>query len=100
MAHEDRFHILMLDPVGEVKVDKIRLAPRVIDIKGTAVGFLFNGHPGWKSLWDNLQSSFATQYQPSGQVRKDKRNLSAPAPDSTIEEMADSVQAAVVGVGA
>lgn len=100
MATSSSGKVIMMDPVGEVRIQRAGLTPRLSEMRGNVIGYLFNGHPQWETLWDMAQDQLIERYNFADQMLIVKPNLCAPAQLKHIEEMTLRVDAAIVGVGA
>ncbi|MBI2907129.1 MAG: hypothetical protein HYX92_05675 [Chloroflexi bacterium] len=91
---------MLLNPVGYVAASEASVAPRVNDLNGKAVGFLFNGHWATPVLFQAVRESLIERFRLSGVVDKLKPKVGAASPAEHIDDVASRCDLAVLGVGA
>lgn len=95
----DRTHrIVVLDPSAPPRVLSHDLALRPADIRGKKLGFLWNSKPNGDLLFGRLETLLREQYEIANVVYRRKPTSSAPASAPVIEELAASVDVAIVGL--
>jgi len=91
--------VMVLDPSGYVDVEAVGLAPRVRDLAGKTAGLLDDGLPLADVLLDRIGELLREQHGVAKVVRRQKPNLSSPAPASLLDGLKAEVDFVVVGVG-
>lgn len=92
--------IVMLDPMDDGVVPAVHAAPRVAELNGKAIGFLFNGHNSGAKLFDATIEKMTSEFRFSGVLSKVKPILGAPMTPAAIAELATQCDVVVLGVGA
>ncbi len=90
--------IFVLDPTAPPRKLERELALRPEDLRGKTVGFLWNSKPNGDVLFGRLEDLLREKYEISGVQYRRKPTSSAPATEAVIDEMAASVDIAVVGL--
>ena len=91
--------VLVLNPTAPPRELRISLAERLPDLRGQAVGFLWNGKPNGDILFGRLEELLRQKYEISGVVHRSKPTASIPATNLVLDELAESVKAVIVGLG-
>jgi hypothetical protein len=92
-------HITVLNPTAPPRELRHTMALRPADLRGQAVGFLWNSKPNGDLLFGRLEELLRTKYEISAATYRRKPTASIPASGTVIDELAASVQVAVVGLG-
>ena len=74
------------------------MAPGLDGLGGQSVGFLWNSKPNGDLLFERLEKLLREKYEISEVVYKRKPTASLPATEAVIDELAQSVQAVIVGL--
>ena len=90
--------IFVLDPTTPPRKLERELALRPEDLRGKTVGFLWNSKPNGDVLFGRLEDLLRDKYEISGVMYRRKPTSSAPAREEVIEELAESVDIALVGL--
>lgn len=91
-------NILVLDPTAPPRDLRHEMAPRPSDIRGRAVGFLWNGKPNGDTLFNRLEQLLREKYEISGAIHRRKSTASIPAPEQVIAELSELADGVVVGL--
>ncbi|MDO8531982.1 MAG: hypothetical protein Q7T26_07420 [Dehalococcoidia bacterium] len=91
--------VVMLDPVGQPETQGQRISSRVADLNGKSIGFLFNGGYSGELVFNHIRQRLGEAHRFANAMSLVKPNVCAPAPKAMIEEIANSCDVAVVGVG-
>jgi hypothetical protein len=75
------------------------MAQRPADLRGKAVGFLWNSKPNGDVLFQRLEQLLREKYEIPAAIYCRKPTASTPAEPRVIEELAAQVDVAVVGLG-
>ena len=92
-------HITVLNPTAPPRELRTAMAARPEDMRGKAVGFLWNSKPNGDVLFRRLEQLLREKYEIPEALHRRKPTASIPAEPRVIEEMAANVQVAVVGLG-
>ena len=99
MDPEKMTGIVILDPTAPPRELRQDMALRPSDVRGKTLGFLWNSKPNGDILFGRLEELLREKYEISGTVYRRKPNSSSPATEQVLDELADSVDLAVVGLG-
>ena len=91
--------IVVLDPTAEPRDLRHTMAPRLPDLRGQAVGFLWNSKPNGDILFARLDELLRQKYEVVRTLHQRKPSSSSPATEQILDELATSVHAVVVGLG-
>ncbi len=91
--------IVVLNPTAPARELRHAMATRRPDMRGGAVGFLWNSKPNGDVLFSRLEELLRQKYEISSFVHRRKPTSSVPATQEVLDELASSVQAVVVGLG-
>lgn len=91
--------ITVLNPTAPPRQLRTEMAVRPIDLRGKAVGFLWNSKPNGDVLFQRLEQLLREKYEIPSALYRRKPTASIPAEPQVIEEMAARVDVAVVGLG-
>ena len=80
--------IAVLDPTAKSKVKEIPMAPRVHDLNGKMVGFLWNSKPNGDFLLLRIKEQLSQRFRLAGTNWHEKAAAERSASDTTIEELA------------
>ena len=92
-------HITVLNPTAPPRQLRTEMAVRPIDLRGRAVGFLWNSKPNGDVLFQRLEQLLREKYEIPAALYRRKPTASIPASPQVIEELAATVEVAVVGLG-
>ncbi len=91
--------ITVLNPTAPPRQLRTEMAVRPEDLRGKAVGFLWNSKPNGDVLFQRLEQLLREKYEIPVALYRRKPTASIPAEPRVIEEMASTVAVAVVGLG-
>jgi len=91
--------IVVLDPTAKPRELRHAMAPRLADLRGRAVGFLWNSKPNGDILFARLEELLRQKYEITDSVHRRKPTASVPATKQDIDELAASCHAVIVGLG-
>ena len=91
--------IVVLDPTAEPRDLRHTMAPRLPDLRGQAVGFLWNSKPNGDILFARIEELLRQKYEIARALYQRKPRASIPATEQVMYELASSVQAVVIGLG-
>ena len=91
--------ITVLNPTAPPRQLRTDMAERPHDLRGKAVGFLWNSKPNGDVLFQRLEQLLREKYEISDALYRRKPTASIPAEPQVVEEMAATVEVAVVGLG-
>lgn len=91
--------IIVLDPTAPPRQLRHDMAVRPSDIRGKRIGFLWNSKPNGDVLFERIEKLLREKYEISDAMYRRKPTSSAPATEQVLEELAGSVDIAVVGLG-
>ena len=92
-------HITVLNPTAPPRELRTAMAERPADLRGKAVGFLWNSKPNGDVLFQRLEQLLREKYEIPAALYRRKPTASIPAEPGVIEELAAAVEVAVVGLG-
>ena len=92
-------HIIVLNPTAPPRELRTVMASRPADLRGKAVGFLWNSKPNGDVLFQRLEQLLREKYEIPAALYRRKPTASIPAEPQIIEEMAAHVAVAIVGLG-
>ena len=95
---DKRTKLIVLDPTAAPRDMEQAMAPVLDGLGGQSVGFLWNSKPNGDLLFKRLEKLLREKYEIVDVVHRRKPTASLPAADSVIDELADSVQAVIVGL--
>ncbi len=98
MSTGETRHITVLDPTAPPRKLSYDMALRLPDIRGKTLGFLWNSKPNGDVLFGRLEELLRQKYEITGAVYRRKPTSSAPATQQVLDELATSVDVAVVGL--
>lgn len=99
MTTDITHRIVVLDPSAPPRVLSHEMALRPADIRGKRLGFLWNSKPNGDVLFGRLEELLREKYEITGVVHRRKPTSSAPATEQVMDELATSVDVAIVGLG-
>ncbi len=91
--------IVVLDPTAKPRELRHAMAPRLPDLRGRAVGFLWNSKPNGDILFARLEELLRQKYEITESMNRRKPTASVPATKQDVDELAASCHAVVVGLG-
>ncbi|HEU0020067.1 MAG TPA: hypothetical protein VFR55_00105 [Dehalococcoidia bacterium] len=99
MSTDSTHRIVVLDPSAPPRSLSHPLALRPDDIRGRKLGFLWNSKPNGDVLFGRLEGLLREMYEITDVVYRRKPTSSAPATAQVIDDLATSVDLAIVGLG-
>ncbi len=89
--------IIVLDPTVAPGAAPIRVAPPLASLAGARIGLLDNGKVNVDRFLDHVDALLRSRHGVADVLRRRKPNMSAPAPDAILAELAacDAVVSAV-----
>ncbi len=96
LMEDDR--IVVLDPTAAPRKLSHEMAARQAGVGGMTLGFLWNSKPNGDVLFNRLEELLREKYEVSGAIYRRKPTSSAPATEQVIEELAATVDVAIVGL--
>jgi hypothetical protein len=91
--------IVVLDPTAQPRELRHTMAARRTDIRGLSVGFLWNSKPNGDILFTRLEELLREKYEISTATYRRKPTSSIPAAREVLDELATTVDVAIVGLG-
>ena len=91
--------ITVLNPTAPPRQLRTAMALRPEDLRGKAVGFLWNSKPNGDVLFSRLEQLLREKYEIPEALYRRKPTASIPAEPQVIEDLAAKVEVAVVGLG-
>ncbi len=91
--------LVVLDPTAPPRELRHSMAPRLSDLRGRSVGFLWNSKPNGDILFSRLEELLRQKYEITSAMYRRKPTASIPAETQAVEELAAGVDAVVVGLG-
>ena len=91
--------IEVLNPTAPPRELRTDMAPRLPDLRGRDIGFLWNSKPNGDILFGRLEELLRQKYEIASAIYRRKPTASIPATAQHVNELATSVQATVVGLG-
>ena len=98
MATQEDDRIEVLDPSAPPRKLSHEMAIRRDGVGGVRLGFLWNSKPNGDVLFGRLEDLLREKYEVSEAIYRRKPTSSAPATQQVIEELAASVDVAIVGL--
>ena len=99
MTNSPTGRIAVLNPTAPPRQLRTEMAERSHNLRGKAVGFLWNSKPNGDVLFRRLEQLLREKYEIPAALYRRKPTASIPAETVVIEEMASTVQVAIVGLG-
>ena len=91
--------IVVLDPTAKPRELRHAMAPRLPDLRGRAIGFLWNSKPNGDILFARLEELLRQKYEITDSMHRRKPTASVPATEQDVDELAAPCHAVVVGLG-
>ena len=91
--------IVVLDPTAKPRELRHAMAPRLPDLRGRKVGFLWNSKPNGDILFARLEELLREKFEITDSVHRRKPTASVAATKDDIDELAASCHAVIVGLG-
>ena len=91
--------MVLINPVNEAQTAESTYAPRVTDLSRKRVGLLDNSKNKADQLLDAVAAILDAQYDFSDVVRRRKPSASKPVAPEVIEELGQTCDVVIVGVG-
>ncbi len=91
--------LVVLDPTAPPRELRHTMAPRLPDLRGRAVGFLWNSKPNGDILFARLEELLRQKYEITSATHRRKPTASAGAVKQVVDDLSTSVHAVVVGLG-
>ncbi len=99
MNNENVQKLVLVSPVNEAETAESTCAPRLTDLQSKRVGLLDNSKNNANKLLDAMAVILDQQYGFSDIVRRRKPSASKPVAPEVIEELKESCDLVIVGVG-
>ena len=99
MTNSGTGNLVVLDPTAPPRDLRHTMAPRLPDLRGRAVGFLWNSKPNGDILFARLEELLRQKYEITGATHQRKPTASAGAVNQVLDDLSTSVHAVVVGLG-
>jgi hypothetical protein len=99
MPMESLPKLVLVSPVNEATVAESSMAPRLSSLRGKRVGLLDNSKLKAGEMLDAVAAILNAEYGFADIVRQRKPSASKPATPEAIEELANTCDLVVVGVG-
>ncbi len=90
--------IFILDPTAKARASGMRSAQRPTNMKGMTVGFLDNGWWSFGVVIDQFRRLLRERYG-VGETLYLRKNTTVPAPNETIDQLAQKCRVVVNGLG-
>ena len=90
--------LIVLDPTAPPREMRETMAPRLPDLRGRAVGFLWNSKPNGDILFARLEELLREKYEIRSAVYRSKPTASAGATEQVLEELSAASEAVIVGL--
>ena len=91
--------LIVLDPTAPPRELRHQMAPRPPDLRGRAVGFLWNSKPNGDILFARLEELLREKYEISYAIHRSKPTTSAGAAKQVVDELAALAHGVIVGLG-
>lgn len=91
--------VVVLDPTAQPRELRHVMAQRRPDIRGLSLGFLWNSKPNGDILFQRLEELLREKYEITTATYRRKPTSSVPATRQVLDELATTVDVAVVGLG-
>ena len=91
--------LIVLDPTAPPRELRHQMAPRLPDLRGRTVGFLWNSKPNGDILFARLEELLREKYEISGVTHQSKPTASAGATKQVVDELAAVSHGVIVGLG-
>ena len=91
--------IIVLDPTAKAKVKDVTMAPRVRDLSGKVIGFLWNSKPNADILLLRIREQLSQMLHPAGTNWYQKKVATVPADGTTIKELVNSSDLVINAIG-
>ncbi len=91
--------IIVLDPTAKAKVKDIPMVPRVRNLNGKAIGFLWNSKPNADILLLRIKEQLSQRFLPAGTNWYQKRTATIPAEVTTINELVNTSDLVINAIG-
>ena len=91
--------ITVLDPTAKSKAKENPITPRINDLNGKTVGFLWNKKANGNLLLLRIKEQLSQKYQLAGTKWYEKPESGLPAPAPIVEELMRTVDVVVNGQG-
>ena len=91
--------IAVLDPTVKARKQEVSTAPRVHDLNGKVIGFLWNEKPNGDFLLRRIKEHLCQRFQVSGTAWHEKETASIPATAAIIEELMNESDVVINAIG-
>ena len=91
--------IIVLDPTAKAKVEDTPMTPRVHDLSGKVIGFLWNSKPNADILLLRIKEQLSQMLHPAGTNWYQKKVASIPADGPTINELVNTSDLVINAIG-
>ena len=98
MATTEKAKLIVLNPTAAPREMVQAMAPVLDGLGGQSIGFLWNSKPNGDLLFERLEKLLREKYEIADVIHKRKPTASLPATDEVLDELAESVQAVIVGL--
>ncbi len=98
MATTEKAKLIVLNPTAAPREMVQAMAPVLDGLGGQSIGFLWNSKPNGDLLFERLEKLLREKYEIADVIYKRKPTASLPATDEVLDELAESVQAVIVGL--
>lgn len=92
-------NITVLDPTAKPRLTEVSMAPRVHNLDGKVVGFLWNQKPNGDLLLQKIRDQLSQKFNLSGTNWHQKSSGAVPAEVTTIEELALTSDLVINAIG-
>lgn len=91
--------ITVLDPSARARVSDKEISSRPTELNGKVIGFLDNSKANVDVLMDRIEEALRRRYSFKGVLRRRKANAGGAAPKAILEELSQSCNLVINGVG-
>ena len=91
--------LVVLDPTAPPRELRHTMAPRLPDLRGRALGFLWNSKPNGDIVFARLEELLRQKYEITSATHRRKPTASAGAVNQVLDDLSTTVHAVVVGLG-
>jgi hypothetical protein len=99
MSSDNIQKLVLVSPMNEAETAESTYAPRLTDLQGKRVGLLDNSKNNANKLLDAMAVILDEQYGFSEIIRRRKPSASKPVATEVIDELKESCDLVIVGVG-
>lgn len=91
--------IIVLDPTAKTRVKAIPMVPRVRDLSGKVLGFLWNSKPNADILLLRIKEQLSQRFHLAATNWYEKKVATIPVKDSTVNELVDTSDLVINAIG-